>query len=398
MKQSPGPNYLSDFPYTIMQVVPRLGAGGAERTTLEIAGAVVEAGGRALVVSAGGRLGDDIMRAGGELIIAPVHRRDPVSIIANAGLITRLMRDEGVDLIHGRSRAPAWSAGMAARRVGAPFVTTFHGAHNAHNPIKRWYNSALVRGDIVIANSRFTGDRVAADYKLTPQRLRVIPRGADLRVFDPGAVTAAQCAAMKAAWGIVPDDRAATFLAPGRLTPWKGQNVAIAAASILKAQVNAGNAPALRVILCGGARDDSDYENVLRAEIEQRGVRDMVRLVGEITDMATAYACADAVIAPSLRPEPFGRVAAEAGAMGKAVIAADHGGFRETLVDGETGLLTEPGSAEALSAAMGRLAGDADLRARLGDAASARVRAVYSSAAMCDATLNVYRELLGRGA
>ncbi len=387
---------LIGFSHTILQVVPRLGAGGAERTTLEMAGAIVEAGGRALIATAGGRLTSDIERVGGEILPMPVDRKDPWSIWRNAGRLAALVEAKQVDLIHARSRAPAWSCVIAARRTSKPLVTTFHGAHAANGPMKKWYNSSLTRGQAVIANSRFTGDRIASDYEIEPSRLKIIPRGADLRIFDLGGINAERINHTRAAWGLGDAAGAVIFLLPARLTPWKGQSLAIDAAATLKPQVNAGKAPPLRLVLCGGAQGDHSFEAALRAQIDQRGVRDMVQLVGESADMPAAYAAADAVAAPSLRPEPFGRTAVEAGAMGKPVIAAAHGGFCETIVDGETGLLFAPGDRDALAGAMLDLASDEDLRHRLGEAGRARVRAVYSAAAMCDATLRVYRELLGR--
>ena len=389
---------MTSFPYTILQVVPRLGSGGAERTTAEIAAAIVEAGGQALVATGGGRLEDEIARAGGEVIHAPVHRKDPASILANAGALARLVRTRGVDLVHARSRGPAWSAAMAARRAGVPLVTTFHGAHSAGNPIKRWYNSALVKGDTVIANSRFTGERIAADYRIDSDRLKIIPRGADVSIFSREAVSAARINQLGDGWTNDNAGREMRFLCPARLTPWKGQMLAIEAAGLLKSEVDAGKTPAFRLVLCGGAQGEKTYESALRAQIDERGVRDMVQMVGECADMPAAMAWSDAVIVPSTRPEPFGRVAVEAGAMAKPVIAAAHGGFLETVVDDETGILFEPGSAPALAEAMARLAGDRTARERFGDAAAARVRALYSTQAMCDATLNVYKELLGRGA
>lgn len=388
---------MTGFPYTVLQVVPRLGSGGAERTTLEIARAIVAAGGRALVASYGGRLADDIVRAGGEIMEMPVHRKDPFSIVASARAIEQLLRREEVSLVHARSRAPAWSALLAARRTGIPFVTTFHGIHPADLPLKRWYNSVLVKGDAVIANSRFTGERILADYVLPPGRLKIIHRGADIRHFSPENVDSDRLKNIDRQFGASRIEGAVRFLLPARLTQWKGQSLAVEAVSLLNSKVNAGKAADLRLVLCGGAQGDGQFETALRAEINKRGVRDMVQLVGECADMPAAYAWADAVIAPSLRPEPFGRVAVEAGAMAKPLAAADHGGFTETVVHGETGLLVEPGDAKALAGAIERLSNDAELRDRMGQAGQARVRAIYSSDAMCDATLSVYKELLGRG-
>ena len=389
---------MTSFPYTILQAVPRLGSGGAERTAVEIAAAVCEAGGRALIATHGGRLEDEVTRAGGEIIHAPIHRKDPASILSNAALLTRIIRREGVHLLHARSRGPAWSAIFASRRAGVPMVTTFHGAHSAKNPVKRWYNSALVKGDFVIANSRFTGECIAKDYRIEPERVKIIPRGADIGVFNRGAVSAARVSRLLSEWSIDGNEDSIKFLCPARLTPWKGQALAVEAAALLKSQVDAGKIPAFRLVLCGGAQGDKSFLSALRAQINERGVRDMVQLVGECADMPAAIAWSDAVIAPSLRAEPFGRVVAETGAMGKPAIAAAHGGFLETIVDEETGLLFEPGSAAALAAAMSRLGGDRATAKRLGDAAASRVRAVYSTQAMCDATLNVYKDLLGREA
>lgn len=288
---------------------------------------------------------------------------------------------------------------MAARSTRTPFVTTFHGAHEAKSPLKRWYNSSLVKGDRVIANSRFTGDRILADYALDPGRMRVIPRGADLKRFNPAHVTEKEVDAVQAQlWPEQALGEGPLILFPARLTAWKGQILALDALTIIKAQVRAGKAPAFRLSLCGGAEGDTGFAAVLRAEIEKRGVRDMVHLAGDIADMPAAYKACDAVVAASLRPEPFGRTAVEAGASGLAVVAPNHGGFSETIVNNETGLLFAPSDADGLAHALMRLAGDDGLRRRLGDNARARVTALFSAQAMCDATLDVYRDVLGNGA
>lgn len=389
---------------TILQVVPRLGSGGAERTTVEMAQAIVADGGRAIVVTAGGRLAEQVVRSGGEIILMPVHRKDPVSILANAGRLERIIKERDVDLVHARSRGPAWSAGMAARRRDVPFVTTFHGAHEASNALKRWYNSALVKSDLVIANSRYTADRIRKNYNIGDERIRIIPRGANLDWFDPGAVMPERVEKATADWMEGAPSDAFRILLPARLTAWKGQELSIDALALLtnralKSQDKAGKIASLRLVICGGAQDRGDFERRLRARITERGVREMVKLVGEIADMPAAYVWADVVLAPSLTPEPFGRTAVEAGAMGVPVVAAAHGGAIETLVDGVTGILFEPGSAAALANALGALeATPHDQRRAMGEAAQARVRAIYSSRAMCDATLKIYGELEDCGA
>ncbi len=385
---------MTRFEKTVLQIIPRLDAGGAERTTLEIAEAVVRAGGRAIVVSEGGRLEDTIKNAGGEIFHARTASKNPLTIWANAGVLTDLIRREKVDLIHARSRAPAWSALWAARRTGVPFVTTYHGAYNATGSLKRLYNSSMLRGDRVIANSQFTADRIRTLGGIEPARLSVIPRGADLRLFDPNKVSPGRLEKLTSDWAIG-ENPGFRLLLPARLTPWKGHETAIAALAKLKARAPTGQGAALSLVFCGGAQGKPDFERSLRATVNERGVRDMVHLVGDCADMPAAYAWADVVLAPSTRPEAFGRVAIEAGAMGKPVISSDHGGARETVIDGETGFLVPPGDADALAGAIERLvAMPAETRSLMGQKARARAAGVYSSAAMCDATLGVYRTLL----
>lgn len=383
------------FTFTVLQVIPDLETGGAERSTVEIARAVIAAGGRALVATRGGRLADEIVDAGGKVFPMPVHSKNPAVIWANRGRLLSLIREEGVDIVHVRSRAPAWSALWAARAAGKPLVATYHGAYRTANPLKRFYNSAMVRADLVIANSEYTAAAIRAGYKLDARRLKVIPRGADLMRFDPAGVSQARIDTLTSAWRIGAGDGAFRLLLPARLTAWKGQAPAIEAVARLAASGRAsGQAPDLQVVLAGSAQGRDAYATALRREIERRGVGSMVYLVGECADMPAAIAWADAVLCPSTRPEAFGRVAIEAGAMGKPVIASDHGGARETIVDRDTGLLTPPGDVEALAEAIASLMamGRAE-RGAMGARGRARVQRLYSSEAMCRATLEAYREL-----
>lgn len=379
------------FDKTVLQVIPEIETGGAERSTVEIARAVIAAGGRALVATRGGRLVDEIVDAGGKVFPMPVHSKNPAAIWANRGRLLSLIREEGVDIVHVRSRAPAWSALWAARAAGKPLVATYHGAYRAANPLKRFYNSAMVRADLVIANSEYTAAAIRAGYKLEARRLKVIPRGADLMRFDPAGVSQARIDALTRAWAIGGGDSAFRLLLPARLTAWKGQAPAIEAVAKLAAS---GQAPDLRVALAGSAQGRDDYTAALQRRIETRGVRDMVHLVGDCADMPAAIAWADAVLCPSTRPEAFGRVAIEAGAMGKPVIASGHGGALETVVDGETGLLTTPGDVDGLAEAIASLmAMSRAERGAMGARGRARAQRLYSSEAMCRATLEAYRGL-----
>lgn len=393
---------MTRFEKTILQIVPRLDAGGAERTTLEIAEAVVRVGGRALVFTEGGRLEEAIRNAGGEIIYGPAASKNPLTMWNNAGLLAAIIKREKVDIIHARSRAPAWSAYLAARRTGTRYVTTYHGAYAAAGPIKRLYNSSMLRGDRVIANSRFTAERIAALGGADPDLIAVIPRGVDLDLFDPKRVSPDRVNALAEGWGLG-ENPGFKLLLPARLSPWKGHETAIAALSALKARLSrqdaTGQNPALTLVFCGGAQGKDAYRRRLRTVIDECGVRNMVHLVGDCADMPAAYCWADAVLAPSDQPEAFGRVAIEAGAMERPVIATNHGGARETVIDGETGFLTAPGDADALGQAIEKLiAIGPSARQVMGEKARERAAGLFSSTAMCDATLGVYRALLAQRA
>ncbi|MFN7163616.1 MAG: glycosyltransferase family 4 protein, partial [Hyphomonas sp.] len=332
---------------TILQVAPELSAGGVERTVLEVTEAITEAGGRALLASKGGRLEPDLARLGGELIRMDAKSRNPVTIKLNEGKLRQIIREEKVDLVHARSRAPAWSAWAAAKAEGLPFVTTYHGAYSGTSGLKRAYNSVMAKGDLVIANSHWIAAHIAEVHGVDPARIVTIPRGVDLAAFDPGAVAPARVTAVRKDWGLEGDARLVLLL-PGRLTSWKGQGLALDALGLLAPEERAG----LVLILAGDAQGRDGYVSDLEHQITRLGLTGHARIVPHVIDMPAAYLAAGLVLAPSTRPEAFGRVAAEASAMARPVIVADHGGARETVVEYETGTRAEPGSAPALAGAI----------------------------------------------
>lgn len=381
--------------FTLLQVVPRLDAGGVERTTVDISRAVVAAGGRSLVASAGGRLEAELAEGGGELVRLPVHSKNPLVMAASAGRLARLIRAERVSLVHVRSRAPAFPALAAARRTGVPTVSTYHGVYNARSALKRWYNSVMTRADQVIANSDFTRRHVLAAHRLDPARITAVPRGSDPARFDPAAVTADRVAAARAAWGLADEDRRPVFLLAGRLTRWKGQALAIAAAARLKAQGRED----FRLVIVGDDQGRAAYRAELEHAIAAQGLDEIVRLAGHWADMPAAWLAADLALVPSLEPEAFGRTAVEPQLMGRPVLAAAHGAPCETVVDGETGWLVAPGDTEAWARAMAAAVDvGPDRRVRMGAAGRARAGALYSVDAMVEATFAVYRRALSQGA
>lgn len=380
---------MSDRP-AILQVIPALDIGGAERTTIDVADALEHEGFHALVASRGGQMEPQLAATGGELIRMNAEAKGPHILLSNARMLLSLIRTRDVQLVHARSRAPAWSALWAAHWAKVPFVTTYHGIYNAGNRFKRFYNSVMARGDRVIANSQWTADHLIAEHRIDPERVRVIHRGVDTAVFDPAGVTPERIAAMRAAWGIADDSL--VILLPGRLTRWKGQIVFLEALAQL-ARENA--LTQVHAVIAGDAQGRDAFADELRAKIASDGLSLHAQLADAIADMPAAYLAADIVVSASTDPEAFGRVAAEAGAMARPVIATDHGGARETVLHGASGFLVEPGSAGALAEAMQKLCGlDADMRRRMGEAGRTHVLSHFTKTKMCADTLALYHELL----
>jgi glycosyltransferase involved in cell wall biosynthesis len=377
--------------FTLLQVVPELETGGAEQSALDVARAVVRAGGRALVASRGGRMAARLEADGARLAPLDAHSKNPLVILGNARRLAALIRREKVSLVHARSRAPAFSALWAARATGVPFVATYHGIYKAKSGLKRWYNAVMTRGDLVIANSSYTRAHVLAEHGLDPDKVVAIPRGVDLERFDPDKVDPERVARLRRAWGIAADDPRTKVLLAGRLTRIKGHPTIIAAAAQLKAQ---GREDFL-ILFAGDDQGRSDYREELVRAIAETGLQEAIRIVGHCDDMPAAFLLSDFAILPTTVPESFGRTAVEPQAVGRPVIAAAHGGTMETVADGETGWLAAPGDARAWAEALGRAidAGPAG-RARMGEAAMRRARSLYRVDAMCQATLEAYERVL----
>jgi glycosyltransferase involved in cell wall biosynthesis len=290
-----------------------------------------------------------------------------------------------------RPPAPAWSAWLAARRTGVAFVTTWHGVYGEDLPGKRLYNGVMARGDRVIAISRYVAGRVAEGYAVPPSRLRVIPRGVDPAVFDPLQVSGERVHRLAQAWRIPAGAR--VVMLPARLTRWKGALTLLDAMARLPSDADGE----LFCVLVGGDQGRDGFSRKVEAHARRLGVAPRLRLAGHCEDMPAALMLGDVVVSASLKPEPFGRAVIEAQAMGRPVVAFDHGGAAETVAEGRTGLLVPPGDAAALAASLARaLALPAEDRAALGRRAREAVLAGYTTAAMQAATLDVYRELLDR--
>ncbi|POF32669.1 glycosyltransferase family 4 protein [Roseibium marinum] len=381
---------------TVLQVIPDLNSGGAERTTLDVARAVVEAGGTALVVSQGGQMESGLAEAGAEHILMPVKSKNPLTLWKNAGRLAALIAERNVSIVHARSRAPAWSALQAARSAKVPFVTTYHGTYNQSNALKAFYNSVMARGDTVIANSHFIARLIADRHPFARDRITVIQRGSDLNGLDPANVSALRQQALKDQWGIPAGHPIIVNMA--RLTAWKGQKIVIEAMARLK---NTDGADPI-AILAGDPQGRESYVADLKKLIADNDLHDRVRLVGHCTDVPAAMALADLAVVASTEPEAFGRAAVEAQAASVPVIVSDLGAVPETVLappevaeNQRTGWRVPPADPGALADAISMaLRQDPENRKQLTDRALAHVRQNFSVETMCAKTLAVYAGLL----
>ena len=310
---------------TILQVIPWLDSGGVERGTVDIAAAITSSGGKALVAAEAGRLLPELEAVGGRLLPLKGLSKNPLRILfSNAKAIERMIREEGVDLVHARSRAPAWSAYIAARRAGVPFVTTYHGAYSQKGRLKAFYNSVMAKGDIVIANSHYTARLVIGRNPDAENRTMTIHRGVDMDLFDPQKISDERIQALRSKWEL---DARPVMILPSRLTRWKGQSFIIPVMGALKKAIG----PTFQLLLIGDEQGRESYVAELDRLIAEHDVADCVSRVGHCKDMPAAYVLATMVIVPSQDAETFGRSAAEGLAMGKPTLVGDLGAQPEVV-------------------------------------------------------------------
>jgi glycosyltransferase involved in cell wall biosynthesis len=384
---------------TVLQIVPELEAGGAERTAVDIAAGLAFAGARALVATQGGRLVAELQAKGGIWIPFPARTKNPLAMLSNARRLRAICLDEGVDVLHARSRAPAWSALLAARALRLPFVTTYHGSYAGRSAVKVLYNSVMARGDAVIANSHYTADLIGRQHPFARDRIRVIHRGTDLKLFSGLAVEPERVEKLRKAWGVAPHKR--IILLAARLTAWKGQRVLVDAAKLL---VERG-VEDLAIVLVGDPQGREGYVREIDQQVARLGLGDVVTRAGHCTDMPAAFLAASVVTVPSTEPEAFGRSAVEAQAMGAPVVVSDLGAVPETVLAPpqvpaaqRTGWHVKAGDAKALADALQEaLSLGASARDAMARRARAHVEAHFSLDRMIGETLDLYAAMVGRG-
>ena len=380
------------FPASVLQVVPELDTGGVEQTVVDISEAIIAAGGRSIVATKGGRLEERLLKKGATVIHMPVHSKNPFVQWQNYQALRKLIRHEGINIVHIRSRAPAMAAINAAKAEGVRSVATYAGIYNAKSALKRWYNSQMTRADTVIANSDFTRAHILKTYPgISPEKVIDIPRGIDMKRFDPEAFDVRKIMKMEESWGVLSGDGRIRFLLAGRLTKWKGQALIVEAANLLRHE----DIDNFLIIMVGDDQGRSDYTKALKDSIHQYGLEERIKLVGHCADMPSAYSACHYALAPSLEPEAFGRTAVEPQAMQRPPLAANHGAPVETILASETGWLVKPGDAHAWADAMKiAIALPEHDRFEMGHQGREHVKEQYSLPLMCERTLDVYRALL----
>lgn len=373
-------------PPVIMQIIPELGPGGAEQGCIDIAAELVQVGAKAIVVSHGGSRVVELARAKAMHIDLPVHSKNPVRMWRNIAAIRKIIRQHDVDIVHARSRAPAWSAWRAVEGTKARFMTTCHAPYNTQTGLKKFYNSSIAKGERVIAISNYVAQYLMDMFGLDDRTIRLIHRGVALEKFHPTAVTPERMIKLNREWRI-PDGTNIVML-PGRLTRWKGHHILIEAMHLL-------NRKDIFCVLIGSDQGRSEYREELEAAIQAYGLEEQVRIMDHCSDMPAAYMMSNVVVSASTDPEGFGRIPIEAQAMGRPIVATDHGGARETIRRGETGWLIPPGDAEAMKEAIAEaLSLDPHQRAVLATRAMAHIAENFTREKMAHETLNVYAELL----
>lgn len=370
----------------IAQILPALEIGGVERGTIEIASALQKEGIENYVISNGGRMVPELERLGVEHITLPVHSKNPFRMYINARKIAKIAKEKGFTLMHVRSRAPAWAVKWASKMTKIPFMTTFHGVYGIKPAIKKYYNIVMTQGVRMIAISNHVKNQVLRDYQMDESKIRLVYRGADTTKFNPALISQDQIADLMMQYHI-PTDKPIIML-QGRLTHWKGQLSMIEALTKMTHKE-------ITVLFIGHHQGRMDYYNELNEKIKALPKETTVltfALTGK--EMPTVLALSDIAVSASLKPEPFGRAMPEAQAMGKIVVAFNHGGAAETVKDGETGFLVPPCDTDALAKKLDEILDmPLDERRKIGQKAIESVHKNFSVQTMQDQTLSVYKEI-----
>ena len=386
-------SYSSHKNKRILQIIPSMEIGGAERTVLEITAFLKNTNYTSLVLTSGGKLIKDLEKLNIEVIKHPIDKKNPLLIIKNIIEFKKLFIEKNIDLVHVRSRAPAWSAIFAARILKIPIVTTWHGHVSNSSWFKKKYNSIMHKGNALIANSNYTAENINKIYKIDKDKIDIIPRGVNTENFKASNFSDEEKINIKKEWKVF-DQNKIILLLPARLTRWKGHEVVIKAIGLLKKEEFFKN---IICLFAGNQKGSERYIQNLKRTITSLSLDEKIKLIGQIENMPLAYQASNIILSPSIQPEPFGRIPIEAQASGKIIISSNAGAVKETIKSGQdsTGFKVKPNSSEELARQIKLVIKmkDEDLR-EIKKRAILNVKNNFSLETMCKKTLEVYNRLL----
>ena len=377
----------------VLQVIPKLGYGGAETGCFDIAHYLPENNCKSFIVTSGGELLKFVDKKKVKVFRLPVQSKNPLLIFLNAIFLIGIIMFNNISIVHARSRAPAWSCLIATKLTGRKFVTTFHGTYNFKSNLKKIYNSVMTRADLIIAGSNFIFSHIKKNYSKylnDKKKLMVIFRGINVDYFDPTTKLETDEKKLLKKWDIEKDKR--IILLPGRLTSWKGQEVFIEAINLVNIELGY---EAFYAVILGSDQGRDLYKKKLIRLAEQYRLSKQIRFIDHCKDMALAYKVSDIIVSASTEPEAFGRVAVEAQSMEKPIIASNIGGSNETIIDEKTGFLYEAGNSKALSQKILRIINsDETVLKYIGIEGRKNIIKKFNVEKMCFSTYSEYKRLL----
>ena len=377
----------------VLQVIPRLGYGGAETGCYDIAHYLSENNCKSYIITSGGELVKFIDKKKVKLIRLPVQSKNPIIMLINSIIISLVILFFNINIVHARSRAPAWSCFIATKITGRKFVTTFHGTYNFKSKLKKFYNSVMVRSDLIIAGSNFIFTHINenySEYLSTKKKFLVIFRGINTDYFDPSTTLEKDEDELFKSWELKVGKKIILF--PGRLTSWKGQEMFLE--SINKVNIKLGHNAFIAVIL-GSDQGRDLYKKKLIRLVEQYRLTNQVKFIEHCKNMPVAYKISDFVVSASIEPEAFGRISVEAQSMKKPILASNIGGSKETIIDNKTGILFETGNTEDMSKKIIELFNyDESTINQMGIEGRKNVISKFNVEKMCFSTYSEYKKLI----
>jgi len=377
----------------VLQVIPKLGYGGAETGCFDIAHYLPENGCESFIVTSGGELIKFINKEKVKLIKLPVHSKNPLMILFNTIALICIIIFNNISIVHARSRAPAWSCFFATKVTRRKFVTTFHGTYNFKSKLKKFYNSVMVRSNLIIAGSNFIFSHIKenySDYLNLKNKLLVIFRGINVDYFDSTTKIETEEKQLLKNWGI--EENKKIILLPGRLTSWKGQELFLEAVNLVNIQLGY---EAFYAVILGSEQGRDLFKKKLIRLVEQYRMTKQLKFISHCKDMALAYKVSNIVVSSSIEPEAFGRVAVEAQSMEKVIIASNIGGSNETIIDGKTGYLFETGNPQSLCEKILKVLNlDETTLKTLGAEGRKNIISKFNVEKMCFSTYSEYKKLI----